>query len=43
MEQTLSRFAINIDENALKSPERNRRASGNIPNKIVLSYMVLQG
>ena len=43
MEQTLSRFAIKVDENALKSPERNRRASANIPNKILSFYMVAQG
>ena len=43
MEQTLSRFAIKVDEKALKSPERNRRASANISNKILSFYMVVQG
>ena len=43
MEETLSRFAIKVEEKALKSPERIRRASANIPNKILSSYMVVQG
>ena len=42
MEQILSRFAIKVDEKALKSPERNRRASANIPNKVLSSYLVVQ-
>ena len=43
MEQTLSRFAIKADEKALKSAERNRLASANIPNKILSFYMVVRG
>ena len=40
MKPTLSRFAIKVDEKALK-PERNRHASANMPNKIfVILYTV---
>ena len=40
MEQTLSRFAIKLDEKDLESPERNRRASANMQNKI---FVILYG
>ena len=43
MEQTLFRFAIKVDEKSLNSPERNRSASADIPNKILSFYMVVQG
>ena len=39
---TLSRFAIKVDEKALK-PERNRHAFDNMPNKILSSYMLVPG
>ena len=43
MEQTLSRFEIKVEENALKISERNSRASANIPSQILSSYMAVQG
>ena len=43
MEQTLSRFVIKVDEKDLKKLWKNRRASANMPNKFLSSYMVVQG